>query len=54
MKVSGVNKEWDALLWHDEEHAEDANTLLAALEGMCYRVCTKEDITSGKQRKRCD
>lgn len=51
---SGVNKEWDALLWHDEEHAEDANTLLAALEGMCYRVCTKEDITSGKQRKRCD
>lgn len=51
---SGVNKEWDALLWHDEEHAEDASILLAVLEGMCYRVCTKEDRTCGKQRKRCD
>lgn len=46
---SGVNKEWDALLWHDNEHSKDASNLLAALEGMRYRVCTKEDRTCGKQ-----
>lgn len=46
---SGVNKEWDALLWHDNEHYKDASNLLAALEGMRYRVCTKEDRTCGKQ-----
>ncbi|XP_052700854.1 uncharacterized protein LOC128177957 [Crassostrea angulata] len=47
LKERGVNKEWDALLWHDNEHSKDASNLLAALEGMRYRVCTKEDRTCG-------
>ncbi|XP_065944758.1 uncharacterized protein [Magallana gigas] len=49
LSLSGVNKEWDALLWHDNEHSKDASNLLAALEGMRYRVCTKEDRTCGSK-----
>ncbi|XP_052700849.1 uncharacterized protein LOC128177955 isoform X1 [Crassostrea angulata] len=43
-----VNKAWDALVWHDDEHVQEASTLLAKLENIGYRVCTKEDQTSGQ------
>lgn len=47
---SEVNKAWDALVWHDDEHVQEASTLLAKLENIGYRVCTKEDQTSGELR----
>ncbi|XP_065944751.1 uncharacterized protein [Magallana gigas] len=48
LSLSEVNKAWDALVWHDDEHVQEASTLLAKLENIGYRVCTKEDQTSGQ------
>lgn len=47
--LSEVNKKWDALVWHDDEHVEEASTLIAVLESMGYRVCTKEGLTTGPE-----